>query len=89
MGIFRGYGLKICTFYTENYRPMLERFQNSFMDDFEHLAEKINLDEGEVKGAGGGIKIWEFKTYNVIQKIKENMGDTSLLVILTSSSFSP
>ena len=51
----RRYGLKICTFYTENYRPMLERFENSFQDDFEHLAEKINLDEGEVKGAGGGI----------------------------------
>ncbi len=81
--------MKIVTFYTENYRPMLERFENSFQDEFEHLAEKINLDEGEVKGAGGGIKIWEFKTWNVINKIKENMGEEIIISDIDIQFFQP
>ena len=69
---------------------MLERFQNNFLDDFEHLAEKINLDEGEVKGAGGGIKSQgNSKPITSFKKSKRIWVIPSLLVILTSSSFSP
>jgi len=81
--------MKICTFYTENFRPMLDRFEKSFKDDFEHVAEKIDLTEGEVKGAGGGLKIWEFKTWNVIEKIKENMGDEIIISDIDIQFFKP
>ena len=87
-GIFQAWLGVIGTFYTEKYRPMLERFQNSFMDDFEHPLA-INLDEGEVKGAGGGMYFGNSKTHNVIQKIKENMGDTIIISDIDIQFFQP
>ena len=49
---------------------MLERFKTAFWTILNISLKKINLDEGEVKGAGGGINP-EIETYNVIQNQRE------------------
>jgi hypothetical protein len=73
--------MKIYYIYNNDFLDMKNHFVRSMKDDFEHkpfFMENIKLDSTQ---PAGGIEFWKFKTQMIIDAIKENLKDDSIILI--------
>lgn len=73
--------MKIYYIYNNDFLDMKTHFVRSMKDDFEHkpfFMENVKLD---ITYPAGGIEFWKFKTQMIIDAIKENITDNSVIVI--------